>query len=291
MSIKKIIQLFIPPFIYKIKNIFKLAYFNKYSPLPKHIKLTDHFCILGNGPSLSDSLKNNINFIKKSDFIVVNNFCKTKYFSELKPKFYLISDPNNLINVFELSDFLKQETLDMIKCFQNVNWQMTFFLPDYAIKGDLYKSLLNNKNITILLYNTKNLFLPSLPLYKKWNLNLIAPPSQTVLNTALYIGIYNQYKDIYIFGADTSWIELLKVDQKTNLIYTIDKHFYGEEKRILYSDIYGKIPSKLYEELDSISKALKSYWELKDYAQYNGTNVYNSSAYSLIDAFERRQPK
>ena len=98
-----------------------------------------------------------------------------------------------------------------------------------------------------------------------------------------------RYKEIYLIGADTTWIELLHVDQNTNDVYTIDTHFYGKKKMPLYKDSAGKIPVKLHEELYFNLNALKLYWELKDYADYAGVRVYNASEYSLIDAFERRK--
>ena len=99
----------------------------------------------------------------------------------------------------------------------------------------------------------------------------------------------NNYSNIYIFGADTTWIEKIKVDQETNNIYTIDKHFYGETKRLLYKDTEWKIPIKLHEELRSIAIALENYWELKEYSLYNNVKIFNASEYSLIDAFDRRK--
>ena len=81
----------------------------------------------------------------------------------------------------------------------------------------------------------------------------------------------------------------MHVDQETNELYTIDSHFYGEKKVVLYADNEGKVPQKLHDELNCISRALSAYWDLKGYADYAGVKVFNASKYSLIDAFERKK--
>ena len=125
--------------------------------------------------------------------------------------------------------------------------------------------------------------------FKAWDENLIAPPNQTVLNTCVWLGVFLRYKEIFLIGADSTFMQDIRVDQETNLLYLIDSHFYGEIKRPIYTDADGTIPQKLHVELNSISVMLSNYWDLKYYADYAGVKIYNASKYSLIDAYERRK--
>ena len=108
-----------------------------------------------------------------------------------------------------------------------------------------------------------------------------------VLNTAVHLGIKLRYSKIYLLGADTSWHENYELDQKTNVLYSIDTHFYGKRKLPLYLDSEETLPSKLHLELSMVAKALGSYWTLLEYSKYAHVNIYNASEYSWIDAFPR----
>ena len=122
-------------------------------------------------------------------------------------------------------------------------------------------------------------------LFKKWNKNQLCPMSQTVLNTASSLAITMKYKKIVLVGADTSWVELYRVDQKTNDLYIDDKHYYDNERHIVAK--YDPTKSNMAEELNTIEVALEYYQLLKEYAIYNGGRLYNASEYSLIDCIPR----
>ena len=292
MYLRQIIKLFIPPIFLKIRRFFlnregKNSYLSTIHTIPKNSNI---LFVLGNGPSLNTTFSKGVFSSISGDIICVNNFVTTDFFVKLKPTKYIIADPNNLIGLETLSDALKDETIKVVAGFQKkINWNIDFIIPDFARDGYLYQSLKTNKFISFYFYNTKDVSKTNYTYFQNLDENLIAPPAQTVLNTCLWLGIKLKYDKIYLLGADTSWIEQVRVDQTTNELYTIDKHFYGEVKRPLYSDVDGKIPSKLHEELEANVAALRNYWELKDYAEYKGVKIYNASAYSLIDAFKRKK--
>ncbi len=295
--IKDIIRLFTPPIFIKIKDfIFGKTKQQK----PKNFLSTvgsiqrtcDNFVIIGNGPSLNDSLKEQRNEIVGNDCIVVNQFCKTDYYTEIKPKHYLIADPAYFGDIDSSTSRLKDIVLSFTESIVNkTTWDINLIVPSFAEGSEFLKAIKKNTFIHVFFYNTANVVTP-ISLQKKyeaWDKNLISPPAQTCLNTCVWLGVFLRYKNIYMIGADTTWIEQLHVDQETNEVYTIDSHFYGEKKVTLYADVEGKIPQKLHDELNCISRALEQYWELKEYADYTGVKVYNASKYSLIDAFERKK--
>jgi hypothetical protein len=123
--------------------------------------------------------------------------------------------------------------------------------------------------------------------FKLFNKNKLAVPAQTVLNTAVFFAIFWRYKNIVLIGADTSWHEEINVDQKTNELFYESNHFYGTERKKAYSDVERKTPGKVHEEFYAIGNALKLYWLLREYAEFNSVRVFNASAKSYIDAFER----
>lgn len=292
MKSKEFLELFIPPIIIKIWHRIK----NGKVKLPenpstvKNIrKLCGSLVVIGNGPSLNETLKNQLDKVTAKDCIVVNSFCKTEYYEKIKPRLYLLADSAFFYEVSAMSERLKEVVYETLKyLISKTTWDLNLVVPHMANGSYFINEVTKNPYIHVFYYNSIDLSgSTEKAKYELWDENLVPPPAQTCLNTCVWLGIFLRYKKLYIIGADTSWIEDLHVDQENNMIYSIDKHFYGEKKIYLYSDVEGKIPQKLHEEINCISRALSSYWELKEYADYAGVEVYNASAYSLIDAYER----
>jgi len=296
MLIKKVLKLLLPPIFIKIRNILSFIVFNMnkhdgvVSTISQLPKTSESLIIIGNGPSFNVSIKKYKNQICLYNSIVVNHFCETEYYRELKPKFYLLADPAYFGDIDSYADWMKNRVIKFIaKLIDNTNWNICLIMPSSAQNSYFCEQIKKNPFITPFYYNNFDLVrYDENNKFNLWDKNLLRVPSQTCLNTCLWLGIYLRYKKIYLIGADTTWIENLHVDQKTNEVYTIDTHFYGEEKQYLYKDAAKKVPIKLHEELFSNYNALKLYWELKEYANYAKVDVYNASEYSLIDSFERK---
>lgn len=297
MKIKDIVYLLVPPIFNILKN--KLLNRDKQfaakelvSTIGDITPTCDKLVVIGNGPSLNDSIKEQKNAIIANDCIVVNQFCKTDYYTEIKPKYYLLADPAYFCDIVNLTSGLKDIVLSLReKLVSKTTWDIYLIVPSSAERSEFLKAIKKNSFIHVYFYNTVNVVFPTSlqKKYESWDNNLISPPAQTCINTCVWLGIFLRYKKIYLIGADTTWIELLHVDQETNELYTIDSHFYGEKKVVLYADNEGKVPQKLHDELNCISRALSAYWDLKGYADYAGVKVFNASKYSLIDAFERKK--
>lgn len=294
MNIKSVLKLFIPPvFISLGKNLLKKRTGSKrpyISTINQIEKKSDSICILGNGPSLKETFNKYLDVLKTKECIVVNFFCKTDYYNIIKPKFYLLADPAFFGDTETYSDDLKQRIISFWDVFlSKTDWDINLIVPDYAKNTNFGQKCSTNTFVHLFYYNTSdNSKNTDQSKFELWDKNLIDVPAQTCLNTCLYIGIFLRYKEIYLVGADTNWVELLHVDQKTNEVYTMDSHFYGTVRRTLYADTESKIPQKLHDELFCIGNSLEAYWELNSYSEYAGVKVYNASEYSLIDAFERR---
>lgn len=292
---RKLIRYLIPPIIYWLLSLIRGAkdYIKAWN-LPKveyNSKNGKSLCVIGNGPSLKDTFENYLDILKSMDCIVVNQFSTTSYFTQLKPSAYLVVDGA----YFHDPDSLPQNLADLVRNVarsiqDNLDWDMVIYLPFNAYNSYYYKTIIENKFVKVIFFNNSgwNYALPcSTFLYKLWNRNLIGHLGQTVLNTCIGLGIEMRYSNIYVVGADSSWHELYWMDQATNQLYIVDKHFYGGKKTPVFMDSEHKHQSKIHEELGCVSRALKSYWELSEYAKYNQIKVFNASSYSWIDAFER----
>ncbi len=293
MRLKDLILLLTPPAFIILKDKLlnsKRPKESNPSTIKNIEKKSDVLIVIGNGPSLNDTIKEHKEEIINKDCVVVNSFCNTVYYEELKPNYYLLADPAYFGDVEKFDTRLKNlvtGTWDAI--LRKTTWDINLIVPSYAKGSAIIGAISNNSHISVYFYNIKDLRCNKMNKFEAWDLNLIPPPAQTCLNTCVWLGICLRFKSVYLIGADTTWLELLHVDQETNEVYTIDSHFYGKKKDILYSDVEGKIPQKLHDELNCISWALKRYWDLKDYAEYAGVKIYNASKYSLIDAFERKK--
>jgi len=294
MTIKKIIKLFIPPIfisffrLFRKKNIENISLPSFYSTINNHSKKTDKIIILGNGPSLKSQLTNTIDFLKSNVCVCVNSFVSTEYYSIIKPKVYLLIDPNLFtVNADHESEKNRISIFDNI--FSKTTWYMDLVVCNKYKNNDRIIKLKENKNINVLFINLDNYYTYNTKeeRFELFNKNLIEAPAQTVINTAVYLGIFWRYKTIILIGADTSLHEEIKIDQKSNVLFIEDKHFYGTKQRLIYKDSEQTIPFKIHELLHSIANMFELYWLLREYADFNNVKVLNASLNSYIDAFER----
>ena len=293
MKIVKLIQLFVPPIYYKVKSKLMPSKKPVVHPLPSLEDKGERFVIIGNGPSLNRSIELYGDKIKQMDCLMVNHSAATDMFDFIRPKYYLLVDPAWVDPDKSNHRDAIRKTIETI--IMKTTWPMTIILPLKAKNGYATNSFSQNPNLHILFYEDGNKIPKNVSLMEALDQNLISPPGQTVLNTAVWLGIYWGYKETYLIGADTSFVADLHVDQETNIVYSIDTHFYSS-KEVVLDDFDEKnhqrtFGTKLHEEYFSAGIALQDYWNMKEYADWKGVKVYNASEYSWIDAFERKKLK
>lgn len=293
MRVVDFIRLFIPPIYYKVKRLLFSKEDSPIQPLTKIASVNKELVIIGNGPSLNRSIELYGGKIKQMDCLMVNHSAATDVFDFICPKYYLLVDPawvdpDNSTH----RDAIRRTIKAIIK---KTTWSMTIILPLKAKNGYATNCFAQNPNLRILFYEDGNKIPKNVSLMEAWDQNLISPPGQTVLNAAVWLGIYWGYRETYLIGADTSFVADLHVDQESNIVYSIDTHFYSS-KEVALDDFDIKnnrrtFGTKLHEEYFSAGIALKDYWDMKAYADWKGVKVYNASEYSWIDAFERKKLK
>lgn len=234
--------------------------------------------IMGNGPSLNDTIANHRDKLLTTPTLAVNFAANAPEFRELKPRFYVLADPH----FFTATD--NANVVKLIENLSNVDWEMTLFLPFEARKS---KFSLNNLNIKIEYFNF--LAVEGYDWLENWayKSGRGMPRPRNVLIPSIMIALKMGFGNIFITGADHSWTKTLSVNEN-NEVVSIQPHFYkedtNEEKRIRVD--YLKYP--LHQIIYSFYVAFSAYHKISRYARHRGVNIYNATPQSFIDAFPRR---
>lgn len=251
-------------------------------------KTTSRLYILGNGPSLRKDLVKYENDIRMSDCIVVNFMGLTSEYEKVRPTYYVLTDPLFFTPFSELPLNKRDDILRLQQILINkTSWSMTVVTHGRHDTAPLVAALKVNKNITVV-YSFIGVPVPTnITDFSGWFNNRYAPPGQTVLNTAIYLGIVWRYAEIVLLGADTSFHAMVGVEQDTNRLYSLDEHFYGIKKLYLYKDLEHKKSETMSGFLKSVYEAFAWYDKLREFADWAGVRIINASSFSWIDSFER----
>lgn len=227
----------------------------------------------------------NSNFIKSRAKISVNYFALSEEFEKIKPDYYILAAPEFWLK--KVTDYHKEMRNKLANNLANkTNWQMTLFIPFAAKKSELCTIIKQNKNISIVHYNVTPV--EGLPAISKifYNLNLGMPRPHNVLIPSIFLSINLGFKKIYIFGADHSWHEEIKIDESNNITVN-HQHFYDKtEQRMPMYKLDGK-EYHIHDIFRKLHLAFKGYFILRDYAKSRGSVILNASSKSYIDAFQK----
>lgn len=248
--------------------------------------------ILVNGPSLNNTLNDekSLNFIKSRKKFCVNASFTNKKILELKPEYVVFMD--HAYWAKDLSEEIQAEVLPVVDALLKVDWDTTIFISKDAQDWNFFMDIpKRNKNVKMVYVNTSmSEMSQSEQRFLEYKSNISMPRVQNVLVACLYIGINAGFENIYLFGVDHSWHENIIV-KDDNLLYMKNIHFYDKEEITEYNLVYKNAkntqPFSVAELLEAFAYMHRSYEELELYSKYMGTKIYNSSAYSCVDAFER----
>lgn len=237
--------------------------------------------IMGNGPSLRETIDKHLDWLLLNDLMAVNFSAISPDFFKLRPKYYILAD-GHFFNSLDKDNNVRKLWESLAK----VSWGMTLLVP--AKFRHLIKPLLiHARDIRVRYYNltpVEGFKWLSHNLYS-WGLGM--PRPRNVLIPALMEGIRLGYKKIYICGADHSWTKTLDVDDD-NFVISIQPHFYedNDEEHKRVRETYKGL--RLHDVLGSMSIAFKSYWEIGNYAKKKKVEIINATPGSMIDAFPRK---
>ncbi|THF57629.1 hypothetical protein [Pseudothauera rhizosphaerae] len=260
--------------------------FSKKTNLATPARTANNAIVLGNGPSLKNGRETIKNARREGDFDIwsVNLFANSDFFESIKPTHYVLADSSHWKKdisqeVKSLLDGL-QQSLN-----QKTKWPLTLIVP-YEARNSEFIEKISNKNISIKYYNrVPATGFPSLIriLYDK---NLALPPAYNVLIATTFLAISAKYKNIYIFGADHSWHEEIKITEK-NILEANQTHFYDNEAppRPIYKDAHAQF--NIGEIFIRWGQVFNQYYTLNEYAKTHNIKIKNASSKTYIDAFER----
>ena len=240
--------------------------------------------VLANGPSLSDVIKDIINYNVKSDcdYMVMNFFANENVFFKIKPKYYCLADP-----MF----FCKDSRYDKVKKLfrimnDKVDWDLCLFVCS-GKKHFMRFSQLTNPHIQVkaiypIQYNKSNPF--AFFLFKK---GIALPRIGTVANFCIFLGINMGYKHINLFGVDMTFFDGICINPNNELC-TINKHFYDNGYTLKpYIDPSTNKAMRLYKYIDMVNDMFKSHEILATYARSLNTIITNYSEKSMLDCYKR----
>lgn len=280
-----------------LKALGKVVLQSRKATLPKG---EGKIVVLGNGPSLADTIARYGDNLRGMKCMAVNFFANSPQFAEIRPEYYILADPH----FFRRTDDVNVARL--LENLRGVEWPMTLFVPFGA--GNLPLEHLGGKeagksesdygkgvgklqgkatgNLTVVKYNAVGAEGWRWLTDMLYGSRLAMPRPRNVLIPAIMTAIGMGFTRIYVAGADHSWMRTLSVDDE-NCVVSVQPHFYKEdenETRRVRSEYRGR---PLYDVVDAFSIAFKAYWRIEDYACRHGVEIINVTPGSFIDAFRR----
>lgn len=261
-----------------LKSMGKMLLQSRPCRIDRHPR-TEPLVIMANGPSLRQAIESSSDKLLAATTMAVNFAANAPEFTRLKPNFYILADPHFFsANPDANLDALRRNLAE-------VDWPMTLFVPVCQVKN-LPDAVTSNPSITVNTYNFVGVEGWKWLERFSYDRGLGMPRPRNVLVPAIACGILAGFKEIYILGADHSWIKNLEVDRE-NRVISVQPHFYKEsdkeQKRV--DSVYAGV--RLHQVIGSFAVALKSYHDLQRWAEAEGIRIFNSTPGSLIDAFPR----
>lgn len=248
----------------------------------------DSIVIMGNGPSLRDTIDNHRDWLESGKLMAVNFAANASEFIMLRPEYYILADPH-FFHGFESDGNVGR----LWNNLAGVDWDMTLFIPvkeKKRIRQLLTTEISLPKTVKLKYYNLTPADGYSPVLGWLFDKGLAMPRPRNVLIPAIMTAIREGFKKIFLAGADHSWTKTLWVDD-TNRVMSIQPHFYKDsenELKRVRSDYEGL---RIYDVLGSMTIAFRSYHDIRRYAESKGVSILNSTPGSFIDAFPRVTPR
>lgn len=241
---------------------------------------TGRLVVVGNGPSVADSMQDVIN-CTTCCYCCVNHAAKTPFFYQIKPQYYVLVD---MLFFSERKNKKDQDTINMLK---SVDWNMKLFVP-YRCCDIVRKEFKNNRNISILPFNPIPYKGFRTVKHYLYNRGLSMPLCNNVMIAALFIGVQLGYEKIDVYGLDFSWIKEMRVDEN-NVVCRVDKHFYEQEVQLTPWVKSDGTPFTVSSICRTLADGLDSFRDVAEYAQRKGCLIINRNKSSFIDCFVKKE--
>lgn len=270
------------------KNLFDtVASFGKVlllsgAPSPAAERKNSRLIVMGNGPSLRDTIREHGQLLADSDSLAVNFAANADEFGILKPNIYVLADPH----FFSVGEAGVSENPNVVSLWENlgkVDWNMALYVP---CRAKIPESIEKNSTIRLRRYNlTPGEGLKG-PIHWLYRRGLAVPRPRNVLIASLMVALREGYRNIAIVGADHTWSRDLWVDDR-NRVISVQKHFYKDNDKEFERVAKEYEGYHLHDILNSLTIAFRSYHQIAAYAATLGASIVNCTPGSFIDAFPR----
>lgn len=237
--------------------------------------------IMGNGPSLRQTIDNDSEWLCSNDLMAVNFAANTPDFFSLRPQYYILADGH-----FFSGNDTDPNVARLWQELDKVSWDMTVCVPlkfaDFALGLTM-----DNTNLTLATFNLTPIEGYKWLSHSIFDSGLGMPRPRNVMIPAIMTAIREGYRKIYLCGADHTWTRTLSVDDE-NFVVSVQPHFYkdNEKEHARVRETYKGL--RLHDVLGSMTIVFRSYWHIADYARSRGIEIINATPGSMIDAFPRR---
>lgn len=244
----------------------------------------DKVAILGNGPSLANELPALVAKRDEYDFMAVNFFAEDERFEELKPAYYILSDP-----MFFRATAMQQRVDALYRLLaERVSWPMTLYVQYYNPEKFDYRAALPNDNIRIVPFHTT--LYEGFSSVRHWlfKRGLGSANYGTVVQVGEYVALLLGYRRLELYGVDHTLFDGLVVDEQNRLCRR-DSHYY-DTAPVEPKPIMKKVPAEPYtvaEYLAETAQLFRGHEILRDYAASLGAEIVNCAKCSLIDSYKR----
>ena len=253
-------------------------------PSPAGKEKYERLIIMGNGPSLRETIAKHIDILKKSRTLAVNFAANADTYRELRPCMYVLADPH----FFRTDDDGKSSDPNVVRLWDNIaatDWPITLYLP---CKAKIPEAVGKNGNIMVKRFNlTPGEGLRG-PVHWFYRRGLAMPRPRNVLIASIMVALREGYRNIAIVGADHTWSRELWVDDR-NRVISVQKHFYNDNEKEFERVAQEYAGYHLHDILNSLTIAFRSYHLIAGYASTLGASIINCTPGSFIDAFPRAE--
>jgi len=240
--------------------------------------------ILGNGPALAEELPRLLQERTGRDFLAVNFFAQDDRFGELRPAYYVLSDPM----FFRRSVEHERVTALYRTLNERVTWPMNLYVQYYNPERFDYRAVLPNPCIRIVKFHTQMYRGFRSVEFRLYRRGLGSANFGTVVQVGEYIALLLGYKRIELYGVDHTLLEGLCVDGQ-NRLCRADRHYY-DGAPAAPKPIFQKVPRRPYTMalyLAEAAELFRGHEVLRDYADWLGARIVNCTEGSMIDAYEK----
>lgn len=232
----------------------------------------EELVILGNGPSLRQTIDEHLPELHNRPLMAVNYMANTPEFQLLKPQYYVLADPH----FFRATDDPMVQTL--WRNLQTVDWPMTLLVPFGAKVPEGVKC----RRYPFRAGEGTKWFRHFLFAH-----GLSMPRPRNVMIPSLMLAIWLGFKEIYIVGADHTWIKTLSVNER-NEVVSIQPHFYKDGADELERQRIDYMHRPLHDVLEAQTIAFRAYHTISAFTSGRDIHIWNATPGSYIDAFPRK---